>query len=118
MDNVWSEDNTGAYFPRPRGFQANKGTTYLTMTNDRYLQNLAYCRLKNLTFGYTIPEKVLSKTFISALRVYFTGENLGYLSPLTKVSRYMDPEAMAKQSSFGYYYPYQKSFVFGVDITF
>lgn len=118
MDNVWSDDNTGAYFPRPRGFQANKGTTYLTMTNDRYLQNLAYCRLKNLTFGYTIPEKVLSKTFISALRVYFTGENLGYLSPLTKVSRYMDPEAMAKQNSFGYYYPYQKSFVFGVDITF
>lgn len=118
MDNVWSADNTGAYFPRPIGWLANGGTTYLTMVNDRYLQNLAYCRLKNVTFGYSLPEKVLKNTFISALRVYFTGENLGYLSPLTKVSRYMDPEAMVKQGSFGYYYPYQKSFVLGLDITF
>lgn len=118
MDNVWSEDNTGAYYPRPRGWQANEGTTYLTMVNDRYLQNLAYCRLKNLTFGYSLPDKVLRKSFVSALRIYFTGENLGYLSPLTKVSRYMDPEAMVRQNTFGYYYPYQKSFVLGLDITF
>ncbi len=118
MDNVWSEDNVGAYFPRPRGHLANTGNTYLTLKNDRYLQNLAYCRLKNLTFGYTLPYRVLEKTFISQIRLYFTGENLFYLSPLTKVSRYMDPEAMVKQNTFGYYYPYQKSFVAGIDITF
>ena len=50
----------------------------LGTVNDKYLQNIGYCRLKNLTFGYSIPEKVLRKAKISQLRVYFSGENLAY----------------------------------------
>ena len=84
----------------------------------RVFSYASYIRLKNLTLDYTFPLAMCRKIGLSGLKLYFTGENLGYLSPLTKVSRYMDPEAMAKQNSFGYYYPYQKSFVLGLDITF
>ena len=49
------EDNRNAYFPRPRGYNAYAGGS-LGETNDRYIQNLAYLRLKNLTVGYTVPE--------------------------------------------------------------
>jgi len=33
--------------------------------NDRYLQNLAYLRLKNLTIGYTVPENLTRKIGIT-----------------------------------------------------
>ena len=118
LSKVWSEDNPDAYFPRPRSGIGNQGGTEITIVNDRYLQNIGYCRLKNLTFGYTIPEKVIRKLPFSNLRVYFTGENLAYASPLKKVTKYMDPEQCATSSYLGFLYPWQKQFIFGIDITF
>lgn len=53
MDKVWAEDNTDAYFPRPMAYSSTSGP--LSKVNDRYLQNIRYMRLKNLTVGYTIP---------------------------------------------------------------
>ena len=117
MTKVWSEDNPDSYFPRPRGYIAMKDGRALGTVNDRYLQNVGYCRLKNLTFGYTIPEKLLKKAKISNLRVYFSGENLGYASPLKKNSRYVDPEQAMTAGNLSVY-PWQKTFMFGVDLTF
>lgn len=116
MSNVWSETNRDAYFPRARGYSAlNKGSLYYT--NDRYLQNLAYLRLKNLTVGYTIPQKALRKAGISNLRVYFSGENLWYTSPLH--SKYVDPELLAIASDKnGDTYSFYKTFSFGVTFEF
>ena len=116
-DNVWSEDNQGAYFPRPRGYASYSGGA-LGVVNDRYLQNAAYLRLKNLTVGYTIP---ISKKIINSLRVYFTAENLFYWSPLKKYCKTVDPEmiyASSYNSGSGVGYSYSKSFSFGLDIKF
>lgn len=116
-DNVWSEDNQGAYFPRPRGYASYSGGA-LGVVNDRYLQNAAYLRLKNLTVGYTIP---ISKKIINSLRVYFTAENLFYWSPLKKYCKTVDPEmiyASSYNSGSGVSYSYSKSFSFGLDIKF
>lgn len=116
-DNVWSEDNQGAYFPRPRGYASYSGGA-LGVANDRYLQNAAYLRLKNLTVGYTIP---ISKKIINSLRVYFTAENLFYWSPLKKYCKTVDPEmiyASSYNSGSGVGYSYSKSFSFGLDIKF
>lgn len=49
MSQVWSEENTNAYFPRPRGYVALGSNRELAVVNTKYLQNLAYCRLKNLS---------------------------------------------------------------------
>lgn len=87
-DNVWTEDNPNGYFPRLRPIQSYGGGP-LAQNNDRYLQNVAYLRLKNLTFGYTVPFK---KSIVSSLRVYVAAENLCYFSPLKKHSKYVDPE--------------------------
>lgn len=89
--NCWSEDNRNAYFPRPRGYNAYSGGA-LGEKNDRYLQNLAYLRLKNLTIGYTVPENLTRKIGISRARIYFSGENLCYWSPLKKHNKTIDPE--------------------------
>jgi hypothetical protein len=87
----------------------------LGVENTRYLQNIGYLRLKNLTFGYTLPERLTKKISIQQLRVYFTGENLFYLAPGLH-GKFVDPE-MAQTGGTGRVYPWQKSFCFGIDIT-
>ena len=121
-DMYWSEENPNAYFPRPRGYIAHTGDDSkgqgraLSTPNDRYLQDLAYCRLKNLTFGYSLPKKWMDKANMEAVRVYFSGENLGYYAPGFH-TEHMDPES-AKQGDKSHIYPWQKTFMFGIDITF
>ena len=119
MKNVWSEENPNAYFPRPRGYASYSGGA-LGVVNDRYLQNAAYLRLKNLTVGYTIPLK--SKKVINQLRIYFTGENLFYWSPLKKYTKTVDPELTNTSSTYnagtGVGYGYSRSYSVGVDLKF
>ena len=118
MDDVWTVDNRDAYFPRPAAGDG-KMLGYLKATNDRYLQNIGYLRLKNLTFGYTLPKKLVQKAGLGSVRFYFSGENLQYWSPMKKHDAYIDPEnAMAEGSSWVFFYPWQKSFSLGIDIDF
>lgn len=119
MDKVWTEDNTDAYFPRAMAYSTTSGP--MSKVNDRYLQNIRYMRLKNLTVGYTIPVNLTKKIGVEQARIYFSGENLFYWSPLKKITSYVDPEAAIKRSNETYnetFYPWQKTFMFGVDITF
>lgn len=125
IDKVWSEENPDSYFPRARAYSTTGG--YLAKTNDRYLLNVRYMRFKNLTVGYTLPLAQTQKIGIDQVRVYFSGENLAYWSPIKKVSEYMDPEAAyafrnAASGPGGRdeqgYYPWAKTFMFGLDITF
>ncbi|WP_232763998.1 SusC/RagA family TonB-linked outer membrane protein [Salegentibacter salinarum] len=87
-NNIWSPENPDAYFPRNYGYIALGGS--LEKVNDRYLQSVAYLRLKNLTLGYTLPKGVISNSDSTKLRIYFSGENILTFSPLTD---YIDPEA-------------------------
>lgn len=118
LKDVWSTDNTDAYFPRAMAYSASSGV--LSNVNDRYLQNIRYMRFKNLTVGYTLPQQWTQKAGIESVRVYFTGENLCYWSPLKKHSKYVDPEGAIDRSGAynNAFYPWQKSFLFGIDVTF
>ena len=115
LSDCWSEENPNAYYPRPHGYVSMNESRPLGVNNTMYLQNIGYLRLKNLTFGYTLPESLTKKVYIPRLRVYFTGENLFYLAPGLH-GKYVDPE-MAQTGGTGRIYPWQKSFIFGVDIT-
>jgi TonB-linked SusC/RagA family outer membrane protein len=119
LGKVWAEDNPDSYFPRARPYASTGG--YLSKVNDRYLQNIRYLRFKNLTVGYTIPVELTKKAGIDLFRVYFSGENLCYWSPIKKNSKYVDPEsAIIRSYTDGdqCYYPWPKTFMFGIDITF
>ena len=118
LDEVWAEDNTDAYFTRPMAYSATSGP--LSKVNDRYLQNLRYLRFKNLTIGYTVPSSLTKKIGVDLVRVYFSGENLFYWSPLKKHTKYIDPEGAFSRSDVynNAFYPWQKTYMFGIDITF
>ena len=83
------------------------------------MQNAAYLRLKNLTIGYTLP--VLKNVF-SKVRIYASGENLFYWSPMKKYTKTIDPELTNTGSTYnsgsGVGYGYSRTFSLGVDVTF
>ena len=112
-NKVWSENNRNAYFPRPVADLARSFA--MSRPNDRYLQNLAYCRLKNLTVGYTLPKTLTKKVYLEKVRLYFSGENLFITSKLK--SDYIDPEQMMHDTN-GRVYPFSKTFSFGLDVSF
>ena len=121
LDQCWDYDNTDAYFPRAVAYYAYNGKGQLHFANTRYLQNIRYLRLKNLSVGYTVPKKATRLVGIDKARIYFSGENLEYWSPIKKHSLHVDPEGAYDRSSSSYnrvFYPWQKSFMFGIDITF
>ena len=122
---VWSEDNPDAYFPRPRGwtaFPGDGGPRQLSVVNNKYLQNVGYFRLKNLTLGYTLPKKWTDMIKMERIRVYFSGENLFTLSPIK--SKYIDPAMAGSSVSWEnanasvYGYPTARAYSFGLDVTF
>jgi len=115
LQDCWSEENPDAYYPRPHGYVSMNANRPLGVANTRYLQNIGYLRLKNLTFGYTLPENLTKKISVQKLRVFFSGENLFYWAPGLH-GKYVDPE-MAMTGGTGRLYPWQKSFNLGIDIT-
>ena len=94
----------------------------MNVVNTKYLQNVGYFRLKNLTFGYSLPKKWMDKIKIEKARIYFSGENLFTVSPLE--SDYIDPAMAGATTTWKsgntdcYGYPTSKAFSFGLDITF
>ena len=114
------------YWPRRAYGSAEKGYGTLTFPNDRYMQNAAYFRLKNLTIDYTFPKGMLKKANIEQLKVYLTGENLATWSPMYKNTAMFDPEVIqggdsdfhSANAANGYSYPMLRSFTFGINLTF
>ena len=122
IDRVWSEENPDTYFPRPRAYSSTGGE--LSKVNSRYLQNIRYLRFKNLTVGYTLPAKLTRKVGLEKTRFYFSGENLYYWSPLARYTKYLDPESAYRRNTSEsaaqdhMSYPWQRTLMFGIDITF
>ncbi len=91
----------------------------------RYLLNMAYLRLKSLTFGYTLPAEITQKALIQRARIYFSADNLADLYNGVRKYR-MDPEVTRGYSSvtndgyggFGRTVPMMRTYSFGLQVTF
>ena len=87
--------------------------------SDRFIESATYGRLKNLTFGYTLPLKITSKAKIKSVRFYVSGQNI---LTWTKYSGY-DPEVSyngQSQINKGYdqgTYPNTKTILGGITLT-
>lgn len=119
VENRWTEDNPNAYFPRPQGYIA-LGDNTLGLPQTRYLQNAAYCRLKNLNIGYGFDKKINGHN--CHFRIYVSGSNL---FEFTKLSKAFDPEGLSVDpdgnGSYlgnGTSYPIQRTYAFGIELNF
>lgn len=110
--------NTDSYFGRSYFSRENNITNDVTKLIDRYIQNAAYLRLKNLQIGYTLPTAMTQKFAVQNLRFYVSGENL---LTFTKMFKEFDPEAIdyyQNDRAQGNGYPMMKVFSFGCSINF
>jgi TonB dependent receptor. len=119
--NRWTTSNTDTDIPR-NGFYYSKYGGYI---NSHFIEDASFLRVKNVTFGYTIPYK--NKVF-QTCRVYVIAENL---LTLTKYSGW-DPEVDTKAYESGgsgqtanagagldfNAYPSMRAFTLGLNITF
>lgn len=78
-----------------------------------FLYDASYLRLKTVEIGYTIPRKILNHVGLQQVRVYCQGLNLFTWDGLDDVD--MDPET---REGSGDWYPIQKVYNFGIDVTF
>ncbi|MDE6809189.1 MAG: TonB-dependent receptor [Muribaculaceae bacterium] len=93
----------------------------------RYLMDLSYLRVKNITLGYTLPSAITKKAFISKARVYVSGDNLFFLH--NGLGKYkIDPELTRSEANaegvndgvgaFGRTIPQMRTYSFGLQVTF
>ncbi|MFD2145000.1 hypothetical protein [Mucilaginibacter antarcticus] len=126
---MWTPQNTNAYFPRTMSRAASSNTDRtLGIAQTRYLQNVAYIRMKNIQVGYTLPTKWVNKVGMRSAKVFFSGENLFTYSPMYKVVKNtIDVENAVptdqdinsgSTNGDGYNYPMLKSYAFGLNIGF
>ena len=88
----------------------------------KYLVDMSYLRLKNITLGYTLPEALTKKAYIQKLRLYASVNNLCLLHKGSG-DLPIDPEMNAGQGALGYgtwgrTYPMTRSWSFGLQVTF
>ncbi|MDD6832933.1 MAG: TonB-dependent receptor [bacterium] len=101
---------------------AGEGGCHNYYPQTKYLVDMSYLRLKNVTLGYTLPEELTKKAFIQKLRVYASCSNL-FLLHKGSGDLPIDPEMNAGQGglglgTWGRTYPITKSWSFGLQVTF
>jgi hypothetical protein len=106
--DAWSPSNTGSKIPILSLTDQNKN---FGTVSDWYVEDASYLRLKNLTLGYTLPEKLLAKFGFGNLRIYLSSQNL---LTFTKYSG-IDPEVGGDGIDIGLY-PQPRTFMFGINI--
>lgn len=128
VGNMWTPENTNAYFPRTMSRAASSNTNReLGVAQTKYLQNVAYLRMKNIQIGYNLPARLISKIGARTAKVFFSGENLFTYSPLYKIVKTIDVENAVPAdrdlnnnptNGDGYNYPLLKCYSLGLNIGF
>ena len=127
-DNMFREElgNFDAYLPRLVGYIAQGTGRALNMPNDRYMQNVAYIRLRNIQLGYTLPQHLTSKIKANDVKIYVSAENLWTWSSLYKWTKDTDVTSIygsdrdlsGGSSGDGYNYPMLKAISAGLTVNF
>ena len=131
--DYWTENNTGAKYPKPGGIQSGDNPKYGSTLG--YF-DAGYLKVRAITLGYNFTDlKPIKDLGISRLRLYATVQNPFVLfSPFNNESG-LDPEtnSFANQNTavgidgytgkhkmpiVGYNTPATRNFLFGINVTF
>ncbi|MFC3561482.1 SusC/RagA family TonB-linked outer membrane protein [Pedobacter jamesrossensis] len=123
--NYWTPQTPDAFYPAAYN-NAGSGTTNNMQIQDRYLLNMAYLRIKNLTVGYSLPQSLLKKVSVRSLRVYVAAENLitwDHLGDLPIDPEYIDGYSLFNSTNYnggrtGVAIPAFKTLSFGLQLNF
>ncbi len=113
--NSWTPQNPDTYVPVAKVTNADGGNS---LPSEFYIEDGSYFRLKNIQLGYTLPEKLSKKAYMSRLRFYFTVQNV---FTCTKYSGF-DPE-VSSNTLFARgldmnSYPNARTYTLGFNVSF
>ncbi len=99
--NYWTPENSNATIVSPG---------YLNPLGHGYYKKVSYVQVKNITFGYKLPQKIAKKVGVSGIDINASINNLNTISNIREVLNY-DNSWMAS-------YPTARSYMFGLNINF
>jgi len=105
VTNYWTPENPTNAYPRPN-FNKNESMLYYSTLGYRKGD---FLKIKDVTFGYNFPQKMIRNAGLSKLRLYTTLKNFFTFSDFDDY----DPERGGSNS-----YPMTKQVVFGVNVSF
>lgn len=108
----WEKEGDIATHPKA----INGGNKNSNKSSSRYLEKGNYFSLRNLSLGYSIPEKLCGKLGLQRVNVSCGADNLFTLTPFSGVS----PQ-LSDSSTDGYagtIYPLSRRIVFGLNVSF
>ncbi|TVQ13988.1 MAG: SusC/RagA family TonB-linked outer membrane protein, partial [Bacteroidetes bacterium] len=121
-ENFWKEPGDDAYFPQPRLYQSNGYGT-----SSMQIFDASYIRLKDLTFGYTLPNRWVQRANMDMVRVFVRGYNLltftnypGY-DPETSSPNTADVGTQSNNIQQGWDFftaPQPRTITFGLNLSF
>ncbi len=113
--NRWTGPGTSNSEPRVNLLDPNQNAR----VSDRFVEDGAYLRLKNVQLGYALPKSVLKKMRFEKFRLYVSAQNLFTFTKHTG----MDPEIGAYGGALNAgvdrgFYPQARVLLGGVNVTF
>lgn len=114
--DIWTENNTIAYFPNAFDFRRNSFIDPFRYDQTLFQEDGSYFKFLTATFSYNFDREMLSKRLgITSARVYMSANNI------FTISKYSGPDpelvsTLGRDSSAGY--PNRRSFTLGVNIQF
>ena len=103
-DGRWYEGRTDAKYPRLIQYQDTRNTK----PSDFYLQDRSFLKIRNIQFGYTVPQNLTQMVHVQRVRVYCSLENFFTFTSF----KGFDPEVS------GMNYPTMKQCTLGLNISF
>ncbi|RKR14331.1 TonB-linked SusC/RagA family outer membrane protein [Maribacter vaceletii] len=107
--DYWTPTNTNAAYPRLHPASSHPNWR----TNETWMHDASYVRLRNITLGYNLSRDFLDKISLSRARIYLSGQNLATWDNMPEG---IDP--LTPQFSSGAFYPVTKVFSLGLNVTF
>ena len=109
IEKSWTPENPDADFPRWQ-----YGDQYTAASSDRFLVPASYLNFQNAQIGYTVPEHLTRKFFVSRIRVYVSCDNIIYWS----YRRGLDPRYSFSGATNSYVNSPVRTLTGGINITF
>jgi hypothetical protein len=111
---IWKEGESSAEYPKAQVYMylQDQYTGYY----DSDIEKVSFLRLKQITLGYNLGEKINRKLKIQNARVFITGENLFLLSNYSG----LDPELVDPTNGIDNLatYPLPRKFTVGLSVNF
>lgn len=112
--DAWSPDNANSNIP---ALSTNNSNNEL-QPSSYFVEDGSYFRLKNITLGYTLSDKLIDQWGLNNMRVYLSGQNLWDVTAFTGFDYEVSGLSAGGIGIAGYGIPHVKSVTFGVSTNF